>query len=64
MIVPVRGTEQGHQTTHGGALSEADFIEASKFNRGLVGVVEVPGVVSVGEGVSVTPEVLPKWLRV
>jgi hypothetical protein len=23
----------------------------------------VPGVVSVGEGVSVTPEVLPKWLR-
>ena len=47
----------------GGALGAADFIEASKFSRGLVGVVEVPGVVSVGEGVSVAPEVLPKWLR-
>lgn len=58
-----RYVSEGHQTTHGGALSEADFIEASKFNRGLVGVVEVPGVVSVGEGVSVTQEVLPKWLR-
>ena len=52
-----------HEATTGVALGEADFIEASKFSRGLVGVVEVPGVVSVGEGVSVAPEVLPKWLR-
>jgi MOSC domain-containing protein YiiM len=52
-----------HEATTGVALGEADFIEASKFSRGLVGVVEVPGVVFVGEGVSVAPEVLPKWLR-
>ena len=58
-----RYVSEGHATTHGGVLGEADFIEASKFSRGLVGVVEVPGVVLVGEGVSVTPEVLPKWLR-
>jgi len=58
-----RYISEGHETTHGGVLGETDFIEASKFSRGLVGVVEVPGVVSVGEGVSVTSEVLPKWLR-
>ena len=52
-----------HEATTGVALGETDFIEASKFSRGLVGVVEVPGVVSVGEGVLVAPEVLPKWLR-
>ena len=54
---------EGHETAIGAPLGEADFIEASKFSRGLVGVVEVPGVVSVGEGVSIAPEVLPKWLR-
>ena len=58
-----RHVSEGHETIHGGMLGETDFIEASKFSRGLVGVVEVPGVVSVGEGVSVAPEVLPKWLR-
>ena len=54
---------ESHEATPGVPLGEGDFIEASKFSRGLVGVVEVPGVVSVGEGVSVAPEVLPKWLR-
>ena len=54
---------KGHEAATGVPLGEADFIEASKFSRGLVGVVEVPGVVSVGEGVSIAPEVLPKWLR-
>ena len=44
-------------------LAGTDFIEASKFCRGLVGVVEVPGIVSVGDSVTVAPEVLPKWLR-
>ena len=44
-------------------LGQMDFIEASKFCRGLVGAVEVPGIVSVGEGVTVKQEVLPKWLR-
>ena len=54
---------EGHEAATGLPLGEADFIEASKFSRGLVGVVEVPGVVSVGEGVSIAPECLPKWLR-
>ena len=54
---------ESHEATTGMALGEADFIEASKFSRGLVGVVEVLGLVSVGEGVSVAPEILPKWLR-
>jgi MOSC domain-containing protein YiiM len=44
-------------------LGKMDFIEASKFCRGLVGAVEVPGNVSIGEGVTVRQEVLPKWLR-
>ena len=39
---------EGHEAVTGVSLGEADFIEASKFSRGLVGVVEVPGVVSVG----------------
>jgi MOSC domain-containing protein YiiM len=52
-----------HRTSVGTALGDADFIEAAKFCRGLVGVVEVPGVVSVGEHVTVAAEMLPKWLR-
>jgi len=47
----------------GGQLGDNDFIEAAKFSRGLVGVVEVPGTVSVKERVSVATEVVPKWLR-
>ena len=51
------------ETRDGSPLGATAFIEAAKFSRGLVGVVEVPGVVSVGEVVIVSPEVLPKWLR-
>jgi MOSC domain-containing protein YiiM len=52
-----------YPTRSGETLADTDFIEASKFCRGLVGVVEVPGTVAVGESVTVAPEVLPKWLR-
>ena len=52
-----------YPTRNSDPLADTDFIEASKFCRGLVGVVEVPGTVSVGESVTVAPEVLPKWLR-
>ena len=52
-----------YPTRNGDPLADTDFIEASKFCRGLVGVVEVPGMVSVGESVTVAPEVVPKWLR-
>ena len=47
----------------GSPLGDNDFIEAAKFSRGLVGAVEVPGIVSLAERVTVAPEVLPKWLR-
>ena len=50
-------------TKTGEAPSPSAFSDAAKFCRGLVGVVEVPGVISVGDTVTVTPEVLPKWLR-
>ena len=52
-----------YPTRSGESLADTDFIEASKFCRGLVGVVEVPGTVSLGEFVTVAPEVVPKWLR-
>jgi hypothetical protein len=44
-------------------IADDAFISESKFSRGLVGVVEVPGIVNVGERVIVEPETLPKWLR-
>ncbi len=47
----------------GEKLKPSAFARAAKFSRGLVGVVEVPGVISVGDTVIVTKEVLPKWLR-
>ena len=53
-----------YHTLNDEPLGKTDFIEASKFCRGLVGAVEVPGSVSIGEGVTVAQEVLPKWLRV
>ena len=39
------------------------FSEAAKFLRGVVGVVEVPGTIRVGDSVTVELERLPKWLR-
>ena len=50
-------------TASGDPLAEDAFIGASKFSRGLVGVVEVPGFVSPGERLTVHLERLPKWLR-
>ncbi len=50
-------------TVSGDPLAEDAFIAASKFSRGVVGVVEVPGFVSPGERFTVHLERLPKWLR-
>ena len=50
-------------TVSGNPLAADAFIAASKFSRGLVGVVEVAGFVSPGERVTVHLERLPKWLR-
>jgi MOSC domain-containing protein YiiM len=47
----------------GEPLADTAFSQASKFCRGIVGVVEVGGKISVGESVEVVPERLPKWLR-
>ena len=58
-----RFVAETYQAQGGDALGDSAFIEASKFCRGVVGVVEVPGTVAVGEAVSVELEVLPKWLR-
>ncbi len=44
-------------------MADDAFIAESKFSRGLVGVVEVPGIVKVGDSVTVQAEILPKWLR-
>ena len=51
------------ETVSGERIADDAFIAESKFSRGLVGVIEVPGVIKVGEGVVVLTEILPKWLR-
>ena len=58
-----RYVAETRETSSDSTLGHGDFIEASKFRRGLVGVVEVPGTVFLGESVAVVPEILPKWLR-
>ena len=51
-------------TTHSGEpLAETAFSQAAKFSRGVVGVVEVAGVISAGDAVTVELYQPPKWLR-
>lgn len=52
-----------HSSKSGEAIADTAFSQAAKFLRGLVGVVEVAGVISAGDEVIVEPERLPKWLR-
>ena len=54
---------QMYTTTSGAPLTDTAFSQASKFNRGVVGVVEVAGTISVGDEFTVAAERLPKWLR-
>jgi len=54
---------QTRTTQSGEPLAKNAFSEAAKFLRGIVGVVEVAGTISVGEDVTVEPERIPKWLR-
>ena len=44
------------------SLSNSAFPEAAKFSRGLVGVVEVPGIVNVGDEVTVISYKPAPWL--
>lgn len=47
----------------GEPLGPGDFSKASKFSRGIVGVVEVPGVINVGDSVTVKPYQPAPWLQ-
>ena len=51
-----------HKTKSGVPLKNSDFSKASKYLRGVVGVVEVAGVINVGDRVVVTPYAPPKWI--
>jgi MOSC domain-containing protein YiiM len=52
-----------HTEKSGEPIADTAFSQAGKFSRGIVGIVEVAGVISVGDVVRVEPEFLPKWLR-
>lgn len=50
------------KTNSGKALENTAFSKAAKLTRGLVGVVEVAGKISVGDEVEITPYQHPSWL--
>ena len=50
-----------YNTNSGDMLSDAAFSAAAKCSRGLVGVVEVPGIIAVGDDVIVIPYRAPAW---
>jgi len=53
----------GSHTTHSGKpLSSTAFSKAAKLTRGIVGVVEVPGLISTGDEVQVELYETPSWL--
>jgi MOSC domain-containing protein YiiM len=54
---------QLHTSNSGEPIASTAFSQAAKFLRGAVGVVEVAGVISAGDEVTVELEQLPKWLR-
>jgi hypothetical protein len=52
-----------HTSNSGEWIPAGVFSQAAKFLRGVVGVVEVAGIISSGDEVIVKPPHLPKWLR-
>ena len=52
-----------HTSKSGEWIPAGAFSQAAKFSRGVVGVVEVAGIISTGDEVRVEPPHLPKWLR-
>ena len=52
-----------YTSVSGEPLADAAFSQAAKFLRGVVGVVEVAGIITAGDVVVVVPENPPKWLR-
>ena len=51
-----------HSTQSGEPLSSTAFSKAAKLTRGIVGVVEVPGLISAGDEVQVELYETPPWL--
>ena len=51
-----------HTTQSGKPLSSTAFSKAAKLTRGIVGVVEVPGIISAGDEVQVELYETPSWL--
>lgn len=54
---------QEYRCRSGDAPAANAFSQAAKFHRGVVGVIEVAGSITVGDEVIVEAEPLPKWLR-
>jgi MOSC domain-containing protein YiiM len=54
---------QLHTSNSGEPIASTAFSQAAKFLRGVVGVVDVAGVISAGDEFTVELERLPKWLR-
>ena len=52
-----------HTEKSGDPIAGSAFSKAAKFSRGVVGIVEVAGAISVGDVVRVELEFLPKWLH-
>ncbi|MEM0953963.1 MAG: MOSC domain-containing protein [Pseudomonadota bacterium] len=52
-----------YASASGDSLDSNAFSQAAKFSRGVVGIVEVPGIIRVGDDVEIARERLPKWLR-
>lgn len=52
-----------HSTQSGKAIHNTAFSQAAQYTRGLVGVVEVPGMINAGDRVEVTVYQPPLWLR-
>ncbi len=50
------------KTNSGKPLQNTDFSKAAKLTRGVVGVVEVAGIIKVGDDVEITPYEHPSWL--
>ena len=52
-----------HSTQSGKAIHDTAFSQAAQYTRGLVGVVEVSGIINAGDSVEVTVYQPPLWLR-
>jgi len=51
------------QDKDGKRIEETLFIQVSKYTRGVVGVVEVPGIMTQGDEVEIFPYTEPKWIK-